>query len=309
MKKKYAWPAAILALTLSTGADAVPISVKFTVVDSFVKTNVFVFGLAYNTITNTIWYSNDASGTVLKEINQNAPGGPDTGAITPTPAGGARAFDSIRGQFVTAGAGQPVPQDIFFNDPFTGGNQQKISVSASVTPRAFVIDGLDVDHGEIWYSPDPIGPGQGGDVFRLDMTGTLTGPAPNPVLVASGPDLSGIDIGFSGVERIDVGPDSLLIANRSRTLHAGGFSTGDLCAFTLSGIQIGSCTPVGFGYEDLAFDGQFLYGAKQGQIDKICLDIDGRSTCTVPEPATFALFGLGLLGLGISRRKQGGRLG
>ena len=57
-------------------------------------------------------------------------------------------------------------------------------------------------------------------------------------------------------------------------------------------------------YEDLAFDGRFLYGGTRGKMDKICLEINGQSTCTVSEPTTFGLLGLGLLGLGISRRKK-----
>lgn len=74
---------AILACTLSAPAYAVPVTVSFTVVDSFVKTGTSgPFGLAFNPITKTIWYSTGFESNVLREINQNLPGGPDTGALT-----------------------------------------------------------------------------------------------------------------------------------------------------------------------------------------------------------------------------------
>jgi hypothetical protein len=270
---------ALVALGLGGAADALTL----TVVDSLNTSNPF--GVLFD--GTNVWFSSGVGGSTLHQINQNAAGLPVTG-VTRTLSGagccGAMAWDGTH--FVSAASGT-----VGFFNAVTGAFVSSVGTSGG----GGLIDGLDFDHNEIWYSPDVSA------VFRFDSSGAPVGP--NPVLPAAG--------GFSGVERIDVGANSFLIVVIDAT------SPRKLCKVTLAGAfdPVADCATLpNTRYEDLAFDGRFLYAADVfgNRLDKIDLAIDGGSIFQppgpggpqVPAPASLLLVGVGLIGLAAWQRRH-----
>lgn len=264
---------AVVVILLAASIQASADTFELEVVDTFTKASPF--GLAYD---GTHIYWSDFGGT----IHQMTTSGIDTGVTQSSPAGASELGWS--GTQLVASSGT----NIFFFDPVTGANQSTLAITAPISGFS-LIDGLDFDHNEIWYSPDV------GNVYRLDLNGEFVGP--NPVLGGAG--------GFSGVERIDVGMNSFLIvvndASNPRTL----------CLSTLNG-TLGNCvTLTNSRFEGLAFDGRYLYAADLfgNAIQKLDLKVDGGSIFepppnTIPEPATMILLGTGLAGIGAKIRKR-----
>jgi hypothetical protein len=264
---------AIAILGLSGAANALTVSV----VDSLTTSNPF--GLGFD--GTNVFFSTGVGGNVIQKIDQTAAGIPIIGSsITLSGAGtGALAFDGTH--FVSASSGSVN----YFN---TDGSLFK---QVSTPAGGGLIDGLDFDNGEVWYSPDV------GAVFRLDpVTGAFIGA--NPVLPSGG--------GFSGVERVDAGGSSFLLVVNDAT------SPRKLCRTSLAGVfdPVNDCATLpNTRYEDLAFDGKFLYAADVfgNRIDKIDLAAGGfipGPGGDAPEPATLGLLGLGLGGLAALRRRK-----
>lgn len=262
--------AIVLALGLFGSAGA---ALTLEVVDSLATSSPF--GVLFD--GTNVWFSTGVGGNVIQKIDQNSAGIPIIGSpVTLTGGGtGAMAWD---GSHFVSSAGKTIS---FFNT--NGGLASSLVITAN-TSGFSLIDGLDFDHNEFWWSPDV------GNVYRLDTAGAFTGPV-NPVLGGAG--------GFSGVERIDVGANSFLIVVND------AFVPRKLCKVSLTGVfdvNNDCATLSNSRYEDLAFDGRFLYAADLfgNRIDKIDLKIDGGSVFVppdgnVPEPSSFILLGIGLL--------------
>lgn len=272
---------ALVALGLGGAADALTLSV----VDSLATSNPF--GVLFD--GTNIWFTSGVGGNTLHQINQNAAGLPVTGVTRTLSGGGTGAMGWDGSHFVSASG-----TSINFFNATTGALTSTTAITAAVFGSG-LIDGLDFDHNEIWWSPDV------GAVFRLDTAGAFIGP--NPVLPAAG--------GFSGVERIDVGANSFLIVVNDAT------SPRKLCKVTLAGAfdPVADCATLpNTRYEDLAFDGRFLYAADVfgNRLDKIDLAIDGGSIFQppgpggpqVPAPASLLLVGVGLIGLAAWQRRH-----
>jgi hypothetical protein len=211
---------------------------------SFPKTSPF--GLAYG--DGHIWWQASSS-----TINKMTLGGVDTGITTNNPLGwSALAWEN--GQLVSA-----QNKTVKYFDPVTAGNQKTTTITENVTGSLSLIDGLDIGpSGEIWYSPDV------GNVYRLTADGTDSIPSNvNPFLGGGG--------GYSGVERIDVTSGTyVFVVNDAR-------SPRRLCVHEITGAEIGCSNFSNQRYEDLAFDGQYLWAADYygNKIDKFCVKIDG----------------------------------
>lgn len=259
--------AGLFVAGMAGGAHASTITLNL--VDSYSKSNPF--GMAYD--GSNIWWG-DNSGT-LHEMTKN---GVDTGTILNANRFSALAWSGS--QLVQAQS-----NTLFFFDT-DGSNSTTAHISG--TTGYSLIDGLDYDHGQVWYSPDV------GNVYELNPSGSDW--AGTSVLSGGG--------GFSGVERVDIGSESFLFTVNDAS------SPRRLDVRTLDGTLLGQAEFSNQRYEDLAFDGRYLWAADYygDKIDKFDVLSDGGSILNgnepVPEPATFLLFGIGLAGLAGFRRKK-----
>lgn len=322
----------VLALTVAgSPASAAPIAGQIVPVGVYLNTTS-AFGLAYDSVNDIIHYSQGDSGdnlvhTVRAFKNYSAAeiaalptiGGIPAldlaaslhdvaGTTDPGGSGGsgsgahfsALAFNTATGQIVQTSGG-----DVRAYDPFTASNQTTISGVGS----GFA-DGLDFDGANQWFSPDV------GSIFNNGVLFISNGDDSKTLLpVWTG--LGGADgFGWSGVEQIG---DSLFAVavqdfsdtGRSRTLVRFSATTGELLGFDPDG------DPLAARWEDLAFDGEFLYAADlRGNADGtgVAGDIYVFAVSgglappgggdDAPEPATLGLLGLGLAGMAIVRRRK-----
>lgn len=247
-------------------------TVTMTLVDTFVTT-FNPFGLAFD--GTNLWVNNFSSTDFEMTTS-----GVFTGVSTPNTQGASALAWS--GTQLASSSGNVVR----FFDRITGGNATDLTLNG---PGGF-IDGLDIGGGLIYHSRDV------SDVRVFDLvTGQPVGP--QPFITAPG--------GYSGVERIDIGATTFFVVVND------GSSPRTLCVHDAAGVEQGCTTFGNSRYEDLAFDGRYLYAADVFgfKIDKIDLSVDGVSIFVppseqVPEPGSLALLGAALGGVAFLRRRK-----
>jgi len=271
--KGWLLPACVLAIAMNVSA----VTVTLQVVDSN-PTVGSIFGVLFD--GTNIWASTGVGSSTIRQYNQNLAGMPLTG-VTRTLTGpgccGAMAWDGTN--FVSA-SGATVG---FFN-AVTGSSVSSVTVTG--TTGSGLIDGLDYDNGQIWFSPDV------GNVYRLTSAGAVIG-LPNPFLGGAG--------GYSGVERVDIGANSFVIVVNDAS------SPRRLCVHNqVDATLIGCATIANSRYEDLAFDGRYLYAAdlNGNRLDKIDILVDGGAIfSSVPEPSSMLLVSTAAISLILRLRK------
>jgi hypothetical protein len=261
------------SLALATTAQA---TVTLTLVDSYARSNAF--GLAYD--GTNIWWS-DSGGT----IHGMTTAGVDTGKTVQGPYWSALAYNDAASKLVVMQSGA-ITQ---FDRP-TGAGENYTNLNPTTTAIAGgyggLIDGLDVQGDRLWWSPDV------DKVFHSprDGSGTRT-------------EFLGGAGGYSGVEYVNVsGSEYVIVVNDAS-------SPRRLCVHLIDASEVGCTTLANSRYEDLAFDGRYLYAADfyGSRIDKIDLFSDGVPIFEppgVPEPSTWALMILGMGAIGAMVRRS-----
>lgn len=316
----------------SASALAVPTPGEFSPVAIYEDTQG-AFGLAYNPDDDVVhWTQGDAgdglvhSMTPYKNIDTSGlptgprgeyrispvAGGQDAfGTTDPTANAGATSayfdalgYDTASGRIVDS-SGDTGMQAY---DPLTAANFDA-DFRTGEAVGGFK-DGLDIDGSNTWSSGDIQDIQKNGSQF-IDDTVTL------PSWSGLGGDGSSADtLGFSGVEQVGdslfaVGVMNFSDAGRSRTILRFDANNGDFLGFDPDG------DPIAARWEDLAFDGEFLYAADlrgdaneagvEGDIYVFNvtggLDPDPNPDGQVPAPAPLALLGIGLVAMGPMRRR------
>ena len=274
MKNILKISAAIAALVISTSATA---AVTLTLVASYAKSNG-AFGLAFD--GTNMWYSN-GSGTIY-EMTTN---GVDTGNSITGNYWSALAFNGATSKLVTMQGGS-----ITSFDRATSASVSITSLNAVTTAiaggRGGLIDGLDIEGGTLWWSPDV------DEVYTSPVAG---GGARTTFLGGAG--------GYSGVEYVTVGGTNYVIVVND------ALNPRNLCVHKTDATLVGCTVLANSRYEDLGFDGRYLYAADYygDRIDKIDLLVDGGSIFVpggVPESSTWMMMIVGFGAAGSALRRS-----
>lgn len=262
-----------LALTLLTGfaAPASGAEITLKLIDSYARSGPF--GLAFD--GTHIYWSNSGG-----QVQQVTTAGVDTGVTWNTGIWSELAWDASRSQLAQARF-----QTLTYFD-VGGGNVSTQTLNDPMSGITSLQDGLDIDSGEIWISPDV------GNVYRYNQaTGNFAGA--NPFLGGAG--------GYSGVERVTVGSTGYVIVVNDAS------SPRRLCVHDLAGSELGCDTFSNQRYEGLAFDGRYLWAADfyGNKIDKYDVLSDGGSILNpVPEPSTVGMMFSSVVMLGFVYRNR-----
>jgi hypothetical protein len=231
------------------------------------------FGLAYDG-TNIWWSQNDGS---IHEMTTN---GVDTGNSILGPNWSALAWDSNTSKLATVGGGGITEFSRSTSAGVSYTTLNPVFTAIAGSPQ-FLTDGLDIQGQTLWWSED----------VNTVNSSPLNGSG-SASLFLNGP--------YSGVEFLTAsGKDFLAVVN-------DGSNPRQLCLHQTDASLIGCTTLVNSRFEDLAWDGKFLWAADYygNTIDKISLKVDGVVLGGVPEPATWMvmLLGFGLVGATLRRR-------
>jgi hypothetical protein len=332
-----------LALGAAGAANAAPIVGQLVPVAAYINTD-HPFGLAYDSTNNLIWYARGDSGdnqvhsvkpfkdytaAEIAALPVNADGvrlinlavaqNDVVPAFTPLGPGGsgggahfsALAYDASTNKIIQTSSGSAVAYD-----PKTGANQAAVAGFGS----GFA-DGLAQNGTNKWFSPDA------GNIFLNGVLFASTSNAAQLVTTANGSTIGNQGLGWSGVEQ--VGSDVFAVAvitnadvGKSRTIVRFDLA-GNLVGFDPDGDAVAAR------WEDLGFDGKFLYAADlRGNADAglvgdtsigdiyvfgvsgglaVCGN-PGQPACDgrVPNPSTLSLLalGLGAVMCGMIRRRR-----
>ena len=273
MKHRASVIASVTAL-LITGGSANAASITLNLVASYERNSAF--GLAYD--GTNIWWS-DNSGS----IHGMTTSGVDTGNVITGTTWSALAWDPNTNKIA-----------IVENNGITEYNRPVgVQAASSLSPvhtniagsPNFLTDGLDIKGNTLLWSPD----------VSAVYSSPLNGSGVATTLLPAGAG------GYSGVQDVVVGSnDYLFVVNDASNPR-------QLC---FSGASSGCVTLANSRYEDLAFDGRYIWAADYygNRIDKIDVLSDGGSILQpgVPEPSTWAMMILGFAGVGFMayRRKS-----
>jgi hypothetical protein len=270
---------AFAAITLaSTSASA---AITLNLVDSFARSSAF--GLAYD--GSNLWYSN--SGGQIFEMTTS---GVNTGNSINGPYWSALAYNGAANKLVTMQNGSITQFD---RSTSAGASYTTLNPTTTAIAGGYggLVDGLDVQGSTLWWSPDV------DKVYNSPIDGSGVR---NEFLGGAG--------GYSGVEYLSVGSTNYVIVVNDAS------APRRLCVHDTSALELGCTALANSRYEDLAFDGRYLYAADffGNRIDKIDVLSDGGSIFVpggggIPEPTTWAMLILGFAGIGgmlRSRRRQ-----
>lgn len=272
--KKFLFAATALAAALTASVASADISLVL--VDSYARSAPF--GMAFD--GTNVWWS-DGYGVV----HEMTTGGVDTGNTADGPYWSALAYNEANQKLVEMQSGS-ITQ---FDRPNAAGqNYASLNPVTSSIAGGYggLIDGLDVQGGTLWWSPDV------DRVFHSPIDGS-----------GSATEFLGGAGGYSGVEQLSVGASNYVVVVNDAN------SPRQLCVHDMGAVQLGCTSLPNSRYEDIAFDGRYLWAADYygHRIDKIdLLGAGGGSIFNpgVPEPASWALMILGFGGVGATLRRR-----
>jgi len=252
---------------------AAAVTVSLNIVDSFARSGPF--GLAYDG-SNLWWSQGDGS------IHEMTTSGVDTGNNITGLQWSALAYNNANNKIVTINGGGIVSVDRATSGTVASSSLNPTFQAIAGSPQ-FLTDGLDIEGNTLWWSQDV------SSVYSSPLNGSGTNS-----LFLSGP--------YSGVEYITAGGQNFLIVVND------GSNPRQLCVHQTSAVLIGCAILANDRYEDLAYDGKYLYAADYygNKIDKIGLLVNGViiGGGNVPEPETWAMMLVGFGGIGAMMRRR-----